>query len=52
MARPRKIAPNGEVVRVTVTLSELTRRKYERQAKREGVTLSEVVRRALESNAA
>lgn len=48
MARPRKIDPTGEVVRLTVSLSDKTRKRLERKAKQRGVTLSEIMREALE----
>lgn len=51
MARPRTIAPNGEVSKLTVRLSDKARKRLERQAKQRGVTLAEVVRQALESAA-
>lgn len=49
MARPRKIDPHGEVVKLSAVVPQKVARDLQREAQRRGVTVGQVVRERLAS---
>lgn len=49
MARPRKIDPNGEVVKLSAVVPEKVARDLQREATKRKVTVGQVIRERLAS---